>query len=126
MFGSKSCHIRVAIDTAAEITLFRSTFSSARADTTFDEWSNGHMHVFSFTFTFRAFSNPCVSVNTLSRSRVDTAISRSGSPHDASHLPSTREMRSISLVLGASPSPWASSSLVLGASPSPWASPSPS
>ena len=39
MFGSKSRHIRVAIDTATEITLFRSTFSSARADTTFDEWT---------------------------------------------------------------------------------------
>ena len=37
---------------------------------------------------FRAFSNPCVSVNTLSLSRVDIVISRSGSPHDASHLPS--------------------------------------
>ena len=37
---------------------------------------------------FRAFSNLCVSVNTLSLSRVDTVISRSGSPHDASHLPS--------------------------------------
>ena len=35
-----------------------------------------------------AFSNPCVSVNTLSLSRADTAVSRSGSPHDASHLPS--------------------------------------
>ena len=37
---------------------------------------------------FRAFSSPCVSVNTLSLSRVDIVISRSGSPHDASHLPS--------------------------------------
>ena len=37
---------------------------------------------------FRAFSNLCVSVNTLSLSGVDTVISRSGSPHDASHLPS--------------------------------------
>ena len=36
----------------------------------------------------RAFSNPCVSVNTLSLSRVDIVISRSGSPLDASHLPS--------------------------------------
>ena len=44
---------------------------------------------------FRAFSNPCVSVNTLSLSRVDIVISRSGSPHDASHLPST-------LIIGAS------------------------
>ena len=39
---------------------------------------------------FRAFSSPCVSVNTLSLSRVDTVISRSGSPHDASHLSSIK------------------------------------
>ena len=88
MFGSKSCHIRVAIDTAAEITLFRSTFSSARrADTTFDEWTYArvfiHIHflVRSLIHAFR--------LNTLSLSRVDIVISRSGSLHDASHLPSS-------------------------------------
>ena len=85
MFGSKSCHIRVAIDTAAEITLFRSTFSSARADTTFDEWTYArvfiHIHFLERFLTMR-FGE------TLSLSRVDTVISRSGSPHDASHLPS--------------------------------------
>ena len=47
--------------------------------------TNGHMHAFSLS---RAVSNQCVSVNTLSLSRTDTVISRSGSPHDASHLPS--------------------------------------
>ena len=87
MFGSKSCHIRVAIDTV----------SSARADTTFDEWTYArvfiHLH-----FLFRAFSNLCVSVNTLSLSRVDTVISRSGSPHDASHLPSNNKQKIIRYV----------------------------
>ena len=57
MFGSKSCHIRVAIDTAAEITLFRSTFSSARADTTFDEWTYArvfiHIHFLERFLTMR-------------------------------------------------------------------------
>ena len=84
MFGSKSCRIRVAIDTV----------SSVRADTTFDEWTYArvfiHLH-----FLFRAFSNLCVSVNTLSLSRVDTVISRSGSPHDASHLPSSKSIHNV-------------------------------
>ena len=37
------------LDAAVDITLLRPTFLSARADTTFDD---GHMHVFSFIFTF--------------------------------------------------------------------------
>ena len=41
----------------------------------------------------RTFSNQCVSVNTLSLSRTDTVISRSGSPHDASHLTSIIKRR---------------------------------
>ena len=86
MFGSKSCHIRVAIDTAAEITLFRPTFSSACADTTFDEWT--YARVFIHIHFLERFPNQCVWVNTLSLSRVDTVIYRSGLPHDASHLPS--------------------------------------
>ena len=86
MFGSNSCHIRVAIDTAAEITLFRPTLSSARGDTTFDEWT--YARVFIHIHFLERFSNQCVSVNTLPLSRVDTVIYRSGSPHDASHLPS--------------------------------------
>ena len=45
MFGSKSCHVRVAIDAAADITLLRFTFSSARADTTFDEWTYAHVFI---------------------------------------------------------------------------------
>ena len=86
MFASKSCHIRVAIDTAAEITFFRPTFSSARADTTFDEWT--YARVFIHIHFLERFPNQCVSVNTLSLSRVDTVIYCSGSPQDASHLPS--------------------------------------
>ena len=70
MFGSKSCHIRVAIDTAAEITLFRPTFSSACADTTFDEWT--YARVFIHIHFLERFPNQCVWVNTLSLSRVDT------------------------------------------------------
>ena len=81
MFGSKSCHIRVAIDTAAEITLFRPTFSSARADTTFDEWTY-------ICTRFIASKSMRFGEYTLSLSRIDTVIYRSGSPHDASHLPS--------------------------------------
>ena len=39
MFGSKSCHVRVAIDAAANITLFTFTFSSVQAKRIFDEWT---------------------------------------------------------------------------------------
>ena len=91
MFGSKSCHIRVAIDTADEITLFRPTFSSAHADTTFDEWT--YARVFIHIHFLERFPTQCVSVNTLSLNRVDTVIYRSGSPHDASHLPSIYSLR---------------------------------
>ena len=87
MFGSKSCHIRVAIDTAAEITLFRLTFSSA-CPRWHDIWRMDICTRFHSNSLLERFPNQCVSVNTLSLSRVDTVIYRSGSPHDASHLPS--------------------------------------
>ena len=80
--------VRVAIDAAADIALFRSVFSSAYAKTIFDEWTYICTRFHSYSLS-RAFSNQCVSVNTLSLSRTDTVISRSGLPHDASHLPST-------------------------------------
>ena len=72
---------------AADIALFRSVFSSAYAKTIFDEWTYICTRFHSYSLS-RAFSNQCVSVNTLSLSRTDTVISRSGSPHDASHLSS--------------------------------------
>ena len=80
MFGFKSCHVRIAIDTAVNVTFFRSAFSSVHAKTI--SLTNGHMYAFSFIFQIDAFS-----MNTLSQSRTDTVISRS--PLDASHLPSS-------------------------------------
>ena len=67
--------------------------------------TNGHMHVFHSYSLFRALSNPCVPVNTLSLSRDDIVISRSGSPHDASHLPSIYRYMSVANLKGIGRSP---------------------
>ena len=70
MFVSKSCYVRVA---------------SAYANMIFDECTYARV---SFIFTFWSVFKSMRFGETLSLSRTDTIISRSGSPHDASHLPS--------------------------------------
>ena len=50
----QSCYVRVAIDATA-ITLFRSTFSSAYANTIFDEWTYALVSlIFTFQSVFRS------------------------------------------------------------------------
>ena len=68
-----------------QLTSFRSTFSSAYANTIFDECTYARV---SFIFTFWSVFKSTRFGETLSLSRTDTIISRSGSPHDAWHLPS--------------------------------------
>ena len=69
-----------------QLTSFRSI--RFRVLTLIRSLTNAHMHAFHFLFTFWSVFKSMRFGETLSLSRTDTIISRSGSPHDASHLPS--------------------------------------
>ena len=62
MFGSKLCHVRVAMDAARDITLFW-PFWVSTLETIFDEWAMAYARVFIDIHFLKRFQINAFSVN---------------------------------------------------------------